>query len=96
MGRVIWSPRAAADLEELCDYIANDSVRYARIVAKLIVNVVEEIPEFPKSGRVVPELEDPNVREKIVGNFRVIYRLKPDVIEVVTIIHGARTLKRGT
>lgn len=92
MGRLIWSPRAADDLEEICDYIARDSARYAAIVAGRIVAAVEEIPTFPKAGRIVPEKGDPNVRERIVGNFRVIYRLKEGAVEVVTICHGARRL----
>lgn len=92
MGRLIWSPRAADDLEEICDYIARDSARYAAIVAGRIVAAVEKIPTFPKAGRIVPEKGDPNVRERIVGNFRVIYRLKEGAVEVVTICHGARRL----
>jgi plasmid stabilization system protein ParE len=62
MGRLIWSPRAADDFEEICDYIARDSARYAAIVARRIVATVEEIPTFPKAGRIVPEKGDPNVR----------------------------------
>ncbi len=93
MARLIWSPRAADDLESICEYIAKDSPQYAKTVAALIVNTLEGIPQFPKAGRVVPEIQDRDVRERIVGNFRVVYRIREDTVEVVTIIHGARLLR---
>ena len=93
MARLIWSPRAADDLEGICEYIAKDSPQYAKTVATLVVNTVEAIPRFPKAGRIVPELQSTNIRERIVGRFRVIYRVKRNSIEVVTIIHGARLLR---
>jgi len=42
------------------------------------------------SGRIVPECADPAIREIIYGNYRVIYRVRGDVVELLTIFHGAR------
>ena len=47
MVEIIWSPRAASDIEEICDYIANDSEHYARIFAQKIIAIVEKLTEFP-------------------------------------------------
>ncbi|MFS8067829.1 MAG: type II toxin-antitoxin system RelE/ParE family toxin [Byssovorax sp.] len=46
-------------------------------------------------GRVVPELRNRDVRELIVGAYRVVYlhQRNHDVVEVVTIFHGARLLR---
>jgi toxin ParE1/3/4 len=93
MDRLIWSPRAAADLEAIGDYIGRDSPHYARTVVRRIVQVVESIPRFPRMGRMVPEYEAPELRERIVGNYRVVYRLRAEAIEIVTILHGARNLE---
>jgi len=41
---------------------------------------------------MVPEKNDPIIREIILGNFRIVYRVKANVIELLTIHHGARLL----
>ena len=91
--KIIWSPRAASNLEEICDYISKDSEYYAALFAKRVVNVIKKIPGFPKSGRIVPEYNDENLREKIYGNYRIVYRIKSEAIEIVAICHGSRLLE---
>ena len=49
-----------------------------------------QIGEFPLSGRTVPEYEMSQVREVIEGPYRIIYWVKPDQIDVLAVIHGAR------
>lgn len=87
-----WSPRSVLHLEKICEYISQDSEEYAAIFAKRIVSIVRAIPNFPESGRIVPEYNDPALREKLYGNYRIVYRLKAGVIEIVTICHGSRLL----
>jgi plasmid stabilization system protein ParE len=91
--QIRWSPRAASNLEGICNYIARDSKHYASLFAKKVFAIVETIPEFPKSGRIVPEYGDENLREKIYQNYRIVYRLKGDAIEIVAICHGAKQLQ---
>ena len=57
MVKLIWSPAAADDLEEICEYIEKDSEYYARIFAQQIVALIETIPDFPEAGRIVPEYQ---------------------------------------
>ena len=90
--RIIWSPKAADNLEEICNFIGEDSEYYARIFAQKIIAEVESIPDFPKAGRIVPEYQQDNLREKIFQNYRIVYRIIPDTIEIVAIVHGARLL----
>lgn len=91
--QIRWSPRAASNLEEICGYIAKDSQHYASLFAKKILAIVKTIHKFPKSGRIVPEYKDENLREKIHQNYRIVYRVKDDIIEIVAICHGARPLE---
>jgi toxin ParE1/3/4 len=91
--QIRWSPRAASNLEGICNYIARDSKHYASLFAKKVFAIVENIPEFPKSGRIVPEYGDENLREKIYQNYRIVYRLKEDAIEIVAICHAAKQLQ---
>jgi toxin ParE1/3/4 len=43
-------------------------------------------------GRVVPELDDPSVREIVHGSYRIIYEVNsaPDVLYILRFWHGAR------
>ncbi len=91
--QIKWSPRSASNLEEICDYIAKDSEYYARLFAKRIIAIIKDVPKFPKAGRIVPGYEDENLREKVYQNYRIVYRLKGDIVEIVAICHGARLLK---
>ncbi len=91
--RIKWSPKAAFHFEGICDYIAKDSKYYAVLFAKKVVAIVKSLPQFPKTGRIVPEYNDENLREKIYGNYRIVYRIKEEVIEIVAICHGARQLE---
>ncbi|MCW7494705.1 type II toxin-antitoxin system RelE/ParE family toxin [Leptospira sp. 2 VSF19] len=91
---IIWSLRANADLQDIHDYINKDSEIYALSVIKQIISTIENIPQFPLLGRVVPEFNIENLRERISGNYRVVYRInKSQNIEIVTIHHSARLLK---
>ena len=60
-----------------------------------IVQTIEAIALFPRSGRIVPEYNDPDIREKFHNNYRIVYRLKDEgqVIEVAAITHGAKPLE---
>lgn len=90
--QIRWSPRAASNFEEICNYIAKDSEYYAALFAKKVIAIVKSIPQFPKAGRTVPEYGDENLREKIYENYRIVYRVKEEIIEIVAICHGAKPL----
>ena len=93
MVEVRWTLQAVEDLDSITEFIAKDSTQYARLFVSDIFQAVERIADFPKSGRVVPEIHDPGIREVILGSYRLVYRLKDDQIELLTLFHGARLLK---
>jgi toxin ParE1/3/4 len=41
---------------------------------------------------MVPEYQDPDIREVIEGSYRVIHQVSAEEIQVVAVIHGARLL----
>jgi len=47
---------------------------------------------FAKRGRIVPEENDPNIRELFIQSYRLIYRLRGNEVEIINFIHGARDL----
>ena len=92
MTRVIWTRGAVEDVEAVKAYVARDSVRYAALLAERIVAAVDRLELFPESGRVVPEVGDESLREVIYGAYRIVYRIKAESVEVVTVYHAARLL----
>jgi len=88
--KLTWSPQALRDLEGIRAYIALDSPRYADLTVRRILGAVERLEAFPESGRVVPERNAPDIREVIVGRFRVVYRRKAGAVEVATVFRGSR------
>ncbi|NQU23500.1 MAG: type II toxin-antitoxin system RelE/ParE family toxin [Candidatus Nealsonbacteria bacterium] len=92
MVKLIWSRRALKDLDNACEYIARDSQKYAYLFAERVVALVESIPRYPLLGAVVPEYAQEDLRERLFQNYRIVYRVASDRIEIVTITHGARLL----
>lgn len=93
MTRVIWAPQAIEDVEAIRAYVARDSVHYADLLVERIVAAVSRLESSPRSGRVVPEVGDESLREVVYGNYRIVYRLKHETVEIVTVFHGARLLR---
>ena len=89
MARVlVWSPEAVEDIDAIAAYIERDSPWYARAVASKIVETAESIPDYPELGRMVPEIDDSAIRERLVHRYRVIYRLDEARVLIVAVIHG--------
>ena len=73
--------------------MARDSARYADLVVERIVAAVGRLENNPRSGRIVPEVGDESVREVIHGNYRIVYRLRHEVVEIAIVFHGARLFR---
>jgi plasmid stabilization system protein ParE len=90
VAEVRWTPQSVSDLESIAEFIATDSSHYASLFVIDVFAAVERLEKFPESGRVVPERNDPKIREIIPGNYRIIHRLRGDIVEILTIHHGAK------
>ncbi|HXV68156.1 MAG TPA: type II toxin-antitoxin system RelE/ParE family toxin [Nitrospira sp.] len=93
MTPVKWTRQAAEDVEAIKAYVARDSERYASLLAERLVAAVGRLELFPQSGRVVPEVGDESLREVLYGNYRLVYRLHAESVEVITVYHAARLLR---
>ncbi|MFH1951546.1 MAG: type II toxin-antitoxin system RelE/ParE family toxin [Pseudomonadota bacterium] len=90
--RVHWTENAIKHLADIYAYISENSQIYAaRMVDRLTKNS-EQIAVFPRSGRMVPEFRAEDIREVIERPYRIIYRTKPEQIDVLAVIHGARQI----
>jgi toxin ParE1/3/4 len=93
---IIWSPQAVEEVESIRDYISRDSPHFGVLTAQRIVGTVERLTRFPESGRIVPEFGDARLREVLWRNYRIVYRLSPMAVEIVTVFHGARIFTDGS
>jgi plasmid stabilization system protein ParE len=93
---VLWTETAGAHLDAIHAYISHDSPEYARIAVDRITRRSVQIAEHPLAGRRVPEFDCDQVREVIEGSYRIMYRVGPDSIEVLAVIHGAMDAFRET
>ena len=85
---LVWSPEALDDIEAIAAYIERDSPWYAKAVVSKLIETAESIPEYPQLARMVPELGDPDIRERLVHRYRLIYRLEETRVVVAAVIHG--------
>jgi plasmid stabilization system protein ParE len=93
MADVIWSPPALDDVASIAEYIGKDSQDQARLFTRRLLEGVERLREFPRSGRVIPEIGDPQCREIIYGAYRIMYRIEADEVWITGVVHGARLWK---
>ena len=92
MAEVRWSPQAADDLEAICLFIARDAPQVAAAFADRVLHATDQLAHFARLGRTVPEFGIENIREIIVGSYRVIYRIRGEDVQILTVHHGARLL----
>ncbi|MCH7911085.1 MAG: type II toxin-antitoxin system RelE/ParE family toxin [Candidatus Hydrogenedentes bacterium] len=92
MATVLWTVGASADLRDIFAFLRRDSQVYASVLTARIIDAVERLGEYPNLGRMVPEYQDETLREVIVGNYRVVYRVRGQLVGVIALVHGRQNL----
>ncbi len=90
--KVHWTDSAIVHLVNIYEYIAHDSLVYAKRMIDRITKRSKQIAGFRMSGHKVPEYEADDIREIIEKPYRIIYRIKSDQIDVLAVVHGAQLL----
>ena len=93
--KVIWTETAINQLQAIREYIDQTSPEYARRMVDRLTRRTKQIGAFPLSGRIVPEFENDQIREVLEGSYRIIYYVKPDQIDILTVVHTSRQDLRG-
>lgn len=88
-----FSPQALSDLEEIARFIARDDPAAAVAWGDKLIDRAEEAGQHPMAGRVVPEIGDRMIREVLLKTYRIIYRVEPKRIVVLTVTEGHRRLR---
>ncbi len=85
--RLVWTPHARRQLREIRAYIRQSSLWQADRVVEAIVVEAGLIPTHPRAATICPELDDETLRHRVVLRRRIIYRIHPDRIVIVAVIH---------
>lgn len=89
---VRWTEQARADLIDIFEHVAPGNPVAARKLLKRLCESEDLLLEHPLLGRVVPEFEVANIRERLVPPYRVIYQVLPDLVLFLAVVHSRRDL----
>ncbi len=91
--RVVWTNEAVRKLDEIERFIAQDNPERASSFIDVLLEKGDFIGVYPDIGRVVPELSYSEIREILVGNYRIVYRRTSLHVEILTVFDGHRLLR---
>lgn len=90
--KVEITPSAARDLEEIADRIAQGNPKRALTYVREIQDKAARLVDFPHSGAPRPAW-GADVRIAIHGNYLIVYRVRPEIVQILRVVHGARDLE---
>lgn len=94
MAEIKWTDQSLNDIENIAEFIAKDSEYYASVQVNRFFEETEILHQLPYSGRIVPEINNKDVREIISGNYRIIYKIvSSNRIDILTVHNSNRMIK---
>lgn len=94
--KVYWTAEARIRLLEIQAYIAQNSATAARQIAARLLRRSRMLATPPLTGRRLPEYPDEDLREILERPYRILYRITPQQIEIVTVKHYRQRLPRAS
>ncbi len=91
--KVLWTENAIQDLLGIKAYIAQDSMTRAEKWLTELYDAAESLSQLSGRGRIVPEFDQKNLRELLIENYRLVYRVKAATVEIITVFEGHRQLQ---
>ena len=90
--RVYWTLDARQRLQEIEAHIALDSPQAAKATAEKLLRRSLILESPPLLGRRLTRYEGDDVRELLERPYRLIYRVRSDYIEILTLLHYRQLL----
>lgn len=86
--KVVWTPEAQQDREDIWDYIVENNPRAAAQMDELFSNTVVKLAGYPQLGKPG---KIPGTRELIPHeNYRLVYEIEHETVWILALIHTAR------
>lgn len=92
MVKVIWTDQSIEDINNIAEFIAKDSFKYAQIQVNKFFDLALLLEKSPRMGRRVPETNDDSIRELITGSYRIIYKIRTEKEILIITVHRSSRL----
>jgi toxin ParE1/3/4 len=92
--KIFWTKEALLRLQEIEEYISRDNPISAIEFVDKLITIAETIIDNPRKGRIVPELSLENIRELLYQNYRIVYLVKKNSVDILTVFEGHQLLKK--
>ncbi len=90
MAKIRWTRPALTDLTDIVRYISRDDPAAARRLAAKLREATKALATQPQLGRMLPETSNESIREIVRGNYRVIYRVAKQEIQILAVMEAHR------
>lgn len=92
--KIFWTKEALHHLQNIEEYISRDNPIAAIEFIEKLISLAETLVDTPEKGRIVPELSLENVRELLHKNYRIVYLVKKNCLDILTVFEGHQLLKK--
>lgn len=90
--QTVWSPLAIEKATQFATTIALDKPMVVDKWLNELFGCVQRLTELPYSGKMVSEIQRKDIREVFHGNYRIIYKLTTDQVQILTVRHRRELL----
>lgn len=93
MARVRLTEQAQNELDAIIEYYEQiGAADFAEVFEEKVIEKIRPLEQFPRMGRIVPEIDDESIREVVYRDYRIVYVLDRDdeEVEVLTIFHSSQ------
>lgn len=86
--KIYWTKESLLNLQDIEYFTSKDNPNAAIKLTDKLISLVEDLIEFPEKGRIVPELSLSQIREILYKNYRIVYLIKKNSIDILTVFEG--------
>jgi plasmid stabilization system protein ParE len=94
MGRYVLTATARADLDEIVEFIRQDSSEAAKRVGKALQEAMGKLASLPGMGHVREDLAEVSLRFWHIYSYLIVYDPESKPLQIVRILHSARDVRR--
>ena len=92
MAQVIWSERARDQLRVIVEYLAENAPAVAEDWAARLATAPDILERLPEIGSPVEDADATNLRELLVGPYRIVYTVRGEVCHILIVFHARRNI----
>ncbi len=91
MVKITWSNLALESIQTASEFHRPSSAGFADTLIERVFERVFLLESHPLMGRIIPELNRPDLREFLYRQYRIMYQvLAPDALAILIVHHGAK------